>query len=42
MALEFIGSVVTVTLHQPSNAQARGLVESIAEGQRLDLRDGNF
>ncbi|KAL9008843.1 MAG: hypothetical protein Q9173_006074 [Seirophora scorigena] len=39
MAMEFMGSIVTVTLHQPSNAQARGLVKGIAEGQRLDLRD---
>ncbi|KAL8923906.1 MAG: hypothetical protein Q9208_004343 [Pyrenodesmia sp. 3 TL-2023] len=39
MATEFIGSIVTVTLNQPPNAQARGLVESITEGQRLDLTD---
>lgn len=42
MAMEFIGSVVTVTLNQPPNAKARGLVEDIAEGQRLDLKDGNL
>lgn len=40
MAMEFIGSIVTVTLLQPPNAQARGFVEGITEGQRLDLRDG--
>ncbi|KAI4282412.1 MAG: hypothetical protein L6R35_005419, partial [Caloplaca aegaea] len=39
MAMEFIGSIVTVTLLQPPNAQARGFVEGITEGQRLDLRD---
>ncbi|KAL8896914.1 MAG: hypothetical protein Q9207_007483, partial [Kuettlingeria erythrocarpa] len=31
--------MVTVTLNHPPNAQARGLVESITEGQRLDLTD---
>ncbi|KAL8711932.1 MAG: hypothetical protein Q9225_007022 [Loekoesia sp. 1 TL-2023] len=40
MATEFIGSVVTVTLNQPSKAQVRGLVEGITEGKRLDLKDG--
>ncbi|KAL9592596.1 MAG: hypothetical protein Q9179_006557 [Wetmoreana sp. 5 TL-2023] len=39
MATEFIGSIVTVTLNQPPNAQVRGLVEGIAEGQQLDLKD---
>ncbi|KAL8729280.1 MAG: hypothetical protein Q9181_005059 [Wetmoreana brouardii] len=39
MATEFIGSIVTVTLNQPTNAQVRGLVEGIAEGQQLDLID---
>ncbi|KAL8727224.1 MAG: hypothetical protein Q9166_006188 [cf. Caloplaca sp. 2 TL-2023] len=39
MATEFIGSVVTVTLNQPRDSQVRGLVEGIAEGQRLDLRN---
>lgn len=41
MATQFIGSMVTVTLNHPPNAQARGLVESITEGQRLDLTDGS-
>ncbi|KAL8636168.1 MAG: hypothetical protein Q9228_006407, partial [Teloschistes exilis] len=39
MATEFIGSIVTVTLHQPSNAQVRGLVKGITEGQRIDLKN---
>ncbi|KAL8799644.1 MAG: hypothetical protein Q9182_005746 [Xanthomendoza sp. 2 TL-2023] len=39
MATEFIGSIVTVTLNQPQDARVRGLVEGIAEGQRLDLKD---
>ncbi|KAI4248010.1 MAG: hypothetical protein LQ352_006017, partial [Teloschistes flavicans] len=39
MAAQFIGSIVTVTLHQPSNAQVRGLVKGITEGQRIDLKD---
>lgn len=40
MATEFIGSIVTVTLNQPPNAQARGLVEGITEGKCLDLKGG--
>lgn len=40
MATEFIGSIVTVTLIQPHDAQVRGLVQGIAEGQRLDLKNG--
>ncbi|KAL8870357.1 MAG: hypothetical protein Q9198_007650 [Flavoplaca austrocitrina] len=39
MATDFIGSVVTVTLNQPHNGQVRGLVQGIAEGQRLDLKN---
>ncbi|KAI4266444.1 MAG: hypothetical protein L6R38_008736 [Xanthoria sp. 2 TBL-2021] len=39
MATEFIGSIVTVTLNQPHDGQVRGLVEGIAEGQRLDLKN---
>ncbi|KAL8934387.1 MAG: hypothetical protein Q9216_005940 [Gyalolechia sp. 2 TL-2023] len=39
MATDFIGSVVTVTLNQPPNAQVRGYVECITQGQRLDLKD---
>ncbi|KAL9577150.1 MAG: hypothetical protein Q9212_006555, partial [Teloschistes hypoglaucus] len=39
MATEFINSIVTITLHQPSNAQVRGLVKSITEGQSIDLKD---
>lgn len=42
MAAQFIGSIVTVTLHQPSNAQVRGLVKGITEGQRIDLKDGEL
>lgn len=39
MAADFIGSVVTVTLNSPLNAQVRGFVESVTKGQRLDLKD---
>ena len=42
MATDFIGSVVTVTLNQPHNGQVRGLVQGIAEGQRLDLKNGIY
>lgn len=33
---------MTVTLYQPSNAQVRGLVKGITEGQRIDLKNGEF
>ncbi|KAI4170632.1 MAG: hypothetical protein LQ343_004864 [Gyalolechia ehrenbergii] len=39
MATDFIGSVVTVTLNLPPDAQVRGFVEGITRGQRLDLKD---
>ena len=42
MATDFIGSIVTVTLNQPHNGQVRGLVQGIAEGQRLDLKNGIY
>ncbi|KAL8992578.1 MAG: hypothetical protein Q9169_006994, partial [Polycauliona sp. 2 TL-2023] len=38
MATDFMGSIVTVTLHYPPD-QVRGLVQGIAEGQRLDLKN---
>ncbi|KAL8776477.1 MAG: hypothetical protein Q9213_008258, partial [Squamulea squamosa] len=39
MGTEFIGSIVTVTLNEPHDGQVCGLVEAIAEGQRLDLKN---
>ncbi|KAL9030545.1 MAG: hypothetical protein Q9196_001349 [Gyalolechia fulgens] len=42
MATDFIGSVVIVTLNLPPNAQVRGFVQGITQGQRLDLRDGKY
>ncbi|KAL8964685.1 MAG: hypothetical protein Q9183_004279, partial [Haloplaca sp. 2 TL-2023] len=39
MASDFIGSVVTVTLVEPTNARIRGLVKSITAGQQLDLKN---